>query len=187
MNILGKYNYVGTYLFCTFFFETLLGSRATSCFWSVRWDSPVAPLTMDNWTTACNWRRWSRRKLRGGRWWHNKTLDVLHVTGKINPANIFTKEIRDGTHFCCLCDSFMSRLSDFLSTSLLTVHHARLQTPNQILPAAACVTLVNCASSYFTALALSSFCHTLTNISHLCSSGRQLLWGLHGFVPPCLI
>ncbi len=64
---------------------------------------------------------------------------------------------------------------------------ARLQTPNQILLAAARLTLVNCASSYSMAFASSSFCCTLTNISHLCSSGRQLLRGLHGFVPPCLI
>ncbi len=90
-------------------------------------------------------------------WVPNKTLDVLHVAGKINPANIFTKEMRNGTHFHHLCNTFMSHLSDFLSTSLLTVHHARLQTPYQILPAAAHVTLVNCASSYFMALALSSF------------------------------
>ncbi len=120
-------------------------------------------------------------------WVHDKILDVLHVAGKLNPADIFTKEMRNGTHFCHLRDSFMSRLSDFLSTSLLLVHHARLWTPNQILPAAACVTLTNCGSSYFTALATSSFCRTLTNTSHLCSSGCQLLRGLHGFVPSCLV
>jgi hypothetical protein len=36
-------------------------------------------------------------------------------------------------------------------------------------------------ASYFMALALSSFCRTLTNISHIFSAGRQLLRSLHGF------
>jgi hypothetical protein len=59
-------------------------------------------------------------------WVHDKTLDVLHVAGKSNSADIFTKEMRNGTHFCRLRNSFMSCLSDFLSTSLLPVYHARL-------------------------------------------------------------
>jgi hypothetical protein len=81
----------------------------------------------------------------------------------------------------------MSRLSNFLSTSLLTVHIAQLQNPTQLVPAAACVTLTNSVSQYFMALASSSFRRTLTNISHLCSLGCQLLWGLHGCVPSHLI
>jgi hypothetical protein len=32
-------------------------------------------------------------------WVENKILDVLHVSGRINPAYIFTKEMRDGAHF----------------------------------------------------------------------------------------
>jgi hypothetical protein len=120
-------------------------------------------------------------------WVQNKSLAVKHIAGKINPSDIFTKEMRDGTHFRRLRDSFMSRLSDFLQTSLLAVHHARQLLPKSLLPAAARVALTAGVSSYFTALASSSFCRNLTTISHLCSAGRQLLRNLHGFVPPGII
>jgi hypothetical protein len=33
------------------------------------------------------------------KWVQDKTLGVLYVAGKLNPADIFTKEMRDGTHF----------------------------------------------------------------------------------------
>ena len=32
-------------------------------------------------------------------WVENKTLNVLHVSGHINPTDIFTKEMWDGAHF----------------------------------------------------------------------------------------
>ena len=32
-------------------------------------------------------------------WVENKTLNVLHINGRINPADIFTKEMQDGAHF----------------------------------------------------------------------------------------
>jgi hypothetical protein len=32
-------------------------------------------------------------------WVQDKTIAVRHIAGKINPADIFTKEMRDGTHF----------------------------------------------------------------------------------------
>ena len=32
-------------------------------------------------------------------WVQDQSLQVLHVKGKINPADIFIKEMRDGTHF----------------------------------------------------------------------------------------
>ena len=48
MIILEEYNYVGTHLFCTFFFETSLGSRATSCFKAFVGAPPLLPLL---WTT----------------------------------------------------------------------------------------------------------------------------------------
>ena len=72
-----------------------------------------------------------------------------------NPSDIFTKEMRDGTHFRRLRDSFMfmSRLSDFLQDSLLAVHHARQLLPNSIVPAAAREALSAGISSYLTALA----------------------------------
>ena len=74
-----------------------------------------------------------------------------------------------------------------LLASLLAVHHARLLLPTSLVPAAARVVLSAGVSSYFTALASSSFCQNLTTISHICSAGRQLLHGLHGFVPSGLI
>jgi hypothetical protein len=40
-------------------------------------------------------------------WVQDKILNVVQVAGKINPTNIFTKEMKDGAHFCHLRDSFM--------------------------------------------------------------------------------
>ena len=37
-----------------------------------------------------------------------KVLTVHHIAGKINPADLLTKELRDGAHFRRLRDSFMS-------------------------------------------------------------------------------
>jgi hypothetical protein len=58
-------------------------------------------------------------------WSQSKLLLVKHVYGKLNLSHIFMKEMRDGTHFRRLWDSFMSRLSDFVNVSLLAVHHGR--------------------------------------------------------------
>ena len=38
---------------------------------------------------------------------------VRHIPGKINPSDIFTKEIRDGPHFRALRDTFMVSLNNF--------------------------------------------------------------------------
>ena len=116
-------------------------------------------------------------------WVQDKTLQVEHVSGKINPADIFTKEMRDGTHFRRVGDSFMSRLSDFLSDSILAVHHASQRSPTLVTPAAAHVSACGGFLGYFSALGSSSFFRTLENISHLCSAGRHLLRQAHGFVP----
>ena len=40
-------------------------------------------------------------------WDQEKIVQILHVAGKYNPSDNFTKEMKDGAHFCCLCDSFM--------------------------------------------------------------------------------
>ncbi len=103
-------------------------------------------------------------------WVQDKTLNVVHVAGKINPANIFTKEMKDGAHFRRLRDSFMISLSDFVNDSLLDLHHAHQRSP-QVTPAAALVSLASGCTFYMAALASSSFCHTLSNISYLCSAG----------------
>jgi hypothetical protein len=70
-------------------------------------------------------------------WVQSKVLLVKHFAGKINPADIFTKEMRNGSHFHHLWDSFMSRLSNFLQDSPLVVHHACQQVLKQLVPAAA--------------------------------------------------
>ena len=46
-------------------------------------------------------------------WVQDKSIKVLHVAGKDNVSNIFTKEMRNVAHFCRLRDSFMCRLADF--------------------------------------------------------------------------
>ena len=43
----------------------------------------------------------------------DKSIKVSHVAGIDNVSDIFTKEMRDVSHFCRLRDSFMSRLADF--------------------------------------------------------------------------
>jgi hypothetical protein len=71
------------------------------------------------------------------KWVQDITLNVKHMSGKLNPAAIFTKEMRNGAHFRQLQDSFISCLSDFLYDSILAVHHASQRSPNTIAPAAA--------------------------------------------------
>jgi hypothetical protein len=101
-------------------------------------------------------------------WVQDKTFNVIHAKGKVTPANIFTKEMKDGAHFRHLRDSFMIRLSDFVNESLLELHHS-CRRSQPINPTAAFVGLVSECSSYMAALASNSFCQTLSNVSHLCS------------------
>jgi hypothetical protein len=116
------------------------------------------------------------------KWVQSKLLTVKHVSGKLNPSDIFTKEMRDAMHFRRLRDSFMSRLSDFVNASLLAVHLG-CQSALSSIPAAALAVLVAGPLSYFSALASSSFCRSLPAISHLSSAGHQLIRCLYGFVP----
>ncbi len=103
-------------------------------------------------------------------WVQDKTLNVVHVAGKINPIGIFTKEMKDGARFCRLRETFMICLSDFVNDSLLDLHHAHQCSP-QVTLAATLVSPASECTSYMAALASSSFCHTLSNVSHLCSAG----------------
>ena len=44
----------------------------------------------------------------------SKDVEVEHITGIINPHDIFTKEMKDKKHFINLRDSMMVSLQDFL-------------------------------------------------------------------------
>ena len=110
-------------------------------------------------------------------WVQDKTLNVYHVKGTCNPADIFTKEMKDGVHFRRLRDSFMTRSSSFLkSPSLDTssnlpgyssdlVHLA--QTAKSV-PTSSCSGLLEVMLS-------SNIFRSKTSFSHLSSSGRSQL------------
>ncbi len=124
-------------------------------------------------------------------WVENKTLNVLQVSGRVNPADIFTKEMQDGAHFWRLWDSFMFRLSNFLQQSLLVIHHQSQSTspvtPWQVVPSAASSKAIHAQNCYFTALCSIPLCRTVSAISHLSSAGRQLTQRLHHIVPSGLL
>ncbi len=123
-------------------------------------------------------------------WAQDASLKILHVPGWINPADIFTKEMRDGAHFRRLRDSFMCPLSDFLQQSLLDVHLSRQQDeprPRQLLPSVAPSCASRTTGSYLLALLSSPLLGTLTDISHLSSAGRHIFRSLHRVVPLVLI
>jgi hypothetical protein len=113
------------------------------------------------------------------KWVQDNTLNVKHVSGKLNPANIFTKEMCDGVHFWQLWDSFMSYLSKFASCHSSCL----LALPNRVAPADAWVCTSGNSSGYLSALLSSSFFRSLENISHLCSAGRHILCCTHCVVP----
>ena len=52
---------------------------------------------------------------------NDKCLRIIFVPGKYNPSDIFTKEMKDASHFRILRDSFMSSASTFLQASLAEV------------------------------------------------------------------
>lgn len=43
----------------------------------------------------------------------DEEISIHHISGKRNPADIFTKELKDASHFCLLRDSFMMLCSTF--------------------------------------------------------------------------
>jgi hypothetical protein len=118
-------------------------------------------------------------------WVHDGILNILHVKGHVNPADIFTKEMPDGAHFRHLRDSFMCRLSDFLHQSLLVVHHSHSKsrpTPHLVVLSAGSSTTFLTQNSYFAVLCSFPLCQTLSAISHLSSAGHHLLRRLHHIV-----
>jgi hypothetical protein len=119
-------------------------------------------------------------------WIHDGILNLLHVKGCVNPADIFTKEMRDGAHFRRLRDSFMCQLSNFLHQLLLVVHHSHSNprpAPHLVVPSAASSTTFFTQNSYFAVLCSFPSRWTLSAISHLSSAGCHLLQRLHHIVP----
>jgi hypothetical protein len=120
-------------------------------------------------------------------WVVDKTLNILHVSGRVNPADIFTKEMRDWAHFWRLRDSFMCRLSDFIQQSILVIHHQSKSTSHMTLrqgvPLAASSKTVVAQKFFFAALCSIPICRTFSTISHLSSTGCQLIQKLHHVIP----
>jgi len=58
---------------------------------------------------------------------HDGDLTIHHISGKLNCSDIFTKEIKDVSHFCLLRDSFMIAQSTFalLKSSLQETTHTQ--------------------------------------------------------------
>jgi hypothetical protein len=90
--------------------------------------SPVA--VYNNNESAVNWsrnlttkgvRHMELRENSVREWVLEGTLKVLHVSGRCNPSDIFTKEMKDGAHYRHLRDSFMCPASTFLRTSLADI------------------------------------------------------------------
>ena len=123
-------------------------------------------------------------------WVQDSCLQILHVPGRINPADIFMKEMRDGVHFWCLRDSFMCPLADFLLQSLFNIHLSRQQAEphlRQVLPSAASLCAFTSKGSFLLALCSSPLSRTLEAISHLSCAGRHIIRSLHPVVPSVLI
>ena len=61
-----------------------------------------------------------------------KKIEVNHIPGIINPSNIFTKEIKDNTHFINIRDSMMVSLQVLLKYSHNVLTH--IIYANKLLP-----------------------------------------------------
>ena len=123
-------------------------------------------------------------------WVQDYYLQVLHVPGRINPADIFTKEMRDGAHFWRLQDTFMCPMSDFLQQPLFNVHLSRQQAEphlRQVVPSAASSCVFASKGLFLSALCSSPLSRTLDAISHLSSAGHHIIRSLHPVVPSVLI
>jgi hypothetical protein len=79
-------------------------------------------VTWANSTTTKGIRHMELRENSVREWIQDKILRVLHVTGKCNPSDIFTKEMKDGAHFRRLRDSFMSPASAFIHSTMAEIY-----------------------------------------------------------------
>jgi hypothetical protein len=55
-------------------------------------------------------------------WFENGSIFISHISGKTNLSDIFTKEMRAGSNFRHLCNSFMSHGSNFLRRIYNNLH-----------------------------------------------------------------
>ena len=120
-------------------------------------------------------------------WVADGTLTVAHVSGKCNPSDIFTKEMRDGANFRRIRDSFMSRASTFLKGIYNSLHPLSTQHLERRLDVAAqaahfvpppqpgLLEVLLSHQSFRTSDALSCLSHAGRYIlSRACLSGRLL-------------
>ena len=115
-------------------------------------------------------------------WVADGSLAVSHVSGKCNPSDIFTKEMRDGANFRRLCDSFMSRGSEFLKHIFVSLkpsssplHEVAAQTATYVLAARTANYVSPARSSLLDVLLLHPLSRTRATLSCLSSAGRYIL------------
>ena len=122
--------------------------------------------------TAKKMQYMEQRENRVREWVDDSTLTVGHVQGKVNPADLFTKETRDGVHFHKLRDSFMSRADAFLpGESPVEVAAAALALTTRALPSP----FTSGTDDFLTFLTRNRGFAVRANVSHLSSAGRQLI------------
>ncbi len=110
-------------------------SHLANCGFPINNTSSATPVNNDN--NACI--KWCHNSTSKGNchiklrenvtreWVDNGSIMVSHVSGKSNPADLFTKEMWDRAHFRRLQDSFMRRSSDFLKG--IHIHTLTLPLP----------------------------------------------------------
>ena len=101
-------------------------------------------------------------------WVQEGSLAVRHVRGRVNPADIFTKEMKDGAHFRRLRDSFMTRSSAF-SRGLPT--HPSRSSPLSASRGSSCQP--PSSPGLLEVLASCRELHHRRHFLHLSSAGRQ--------------
>jgi hypothetical protein len=109
-------------------------------------------------------------------WVNEGAITVSHVSGKYSPANIFTKELRDGANYRRLRDLFMCLGTDFLKglyTSTLLIPNATTSDPIHIAQLVHYV--MPPAPGTLNLLLLNTLFRTLAALSCLPHAGQHIL------------
>jgi hypothetical protein len=109
-------------------------------------------------------------------WVDEGAITVFHISGKSNPTNIFTKEMRDEANFHRLRDSFMCQGSDFvksLITLTLPIPDAMASPPFHIAQLAHYIP--PSAPGSLEVLLSHTLFHTLAALSCLAHAGQHIL------------